>query len=200
MRDRISYFDNPFFSVGQHEYYADIGAYNGDTIQEFLKCTRGWYSRIYAVEPEAENFNCLQAFVRNKALEHISLFQCGCWNEDMELSFGVDAERSSISVTSQSQDKKIKVFPLDSLLADCQVTLVKINYLHGMSETIEGMKGILKTQAPRLAITVGFDNWSLIRIPHIIKEINPDYNLHLGFLAPMPARLVLFAEKQGGIR
>lgn len=42
-----------------NEVYVDLGAYNGDTIEEVLQHTRGKYIRIYAVEPDRKNFrNC----------------------------------------------------------------------------------------------------------------------------------------------
>lgn len=42
-----------------NEVYVDLGAYNGDTIEEVLQHTRGKYIRIYAVEPDRKTSrNC----------------------------------------------------------------------------------------------------------------------------------------------
>lgn len=40
--------------------YVDLGAYDGDTVEEFLNLTRGCFHRIYAVEPDSKNFVKLQ--------------------------------------------------------------------------------------------------------------------------------------------
>ena len=60
-------------------------------------------------------------------------------------------------------------------------------------ESLEGAENILREQKPKLAITVGFDEWGIIKIPQIIKKINSDYKIYLRYGAPMPARLILFA-------
>ena len=40
------------FSWSEEETYADLGAYNGDTIREFLQMTNNKYNRIFAAEPD----------------------------------------------------------------------------------------------------------------------------------------------------
>jgi hypothetical protein len=44
-------------SFGEDEIYADLGAYTGDTVEQFLKYTGGRYESIYAVEPSRRNFS-----------------------------------------------------------------------------------------------------------------------------------------------
>ena len=39
-----------------HEHFADLGAYNGDTIRELLGYTGGAYASITALEPDRRNF------------------------------------------------------------------------------------------------------------------------------------------------
>ena len=48
--------------LGDNEVYVDLGAYNGDTIGEFLHYTGGSYRKIVALEPNAKTLpNCRQA-------------------------------------------------------------------------------------------------------------------------------------------
>ena len=42
--------------LGRAETYADLGAYNGDTVDEFLHFTGGEYREMIALEPNAKNF------------------------------------------------------------------------------------------------------------------------------------------------
>ena len=46
---------------------------------------------------------------------------------------------------------------------------------------------------PKLAVTVGFDEYALLSIPMLIKAINPTYKIYLRFADAMPARLLLLA-------
>lgn len=190
----INYFNNPCFVLQEDEVYVDVGAYTGDSLELFLKESGGRYKKIYAYEPEEENYILLKKFVKNNHLMNVVCEQTGTWNKKEKLYFNLDEESSSISVTSSKvQSTEINVDALDSMLGDEDVTLIKINFLSGVRETIEGMKQIMIQRKPRLVITVGFDEFALLSIPILIKEINPEYNLYLRFAAAMPARLLLFA-------
>lgn len=47
------------FSWSDRERYVDLGAYNGDTLREFLALTDGQYEHLDAVEPDPKNLrNC----------------------------------------------------------------------------------------------------------------------------------------------
>ena len=69
------------FSFGEEEIYMDLGAYNGDTIQEFLKLTQKHYNKILAVEPDPKNYKKLTDYVRKNQLQNINCLQAGVWNE-----------------------------------------------------------------------------------------------------------------------
>ncbi len=46
--------------LGNNELYVDLGAYNGDTIDEFLSYSGGSYRKIVALEPNGKNFKQTQ--------------------------------------------------------------------------------------------------------------------------------------------
>lgn len=188
-KERVSYFCNPFFKISASETYVDAGAYNGDSIDDFLSVTDSFCS-IFAFEPEKESYEILEKKVNNLNNRDIHIYNYGLFDRDTSLFFSEDKESSSIISRS---NKSIIVKKLDDVIKGAQVSLIKINYLHGVSETLFGAQEILKTQKPKLAIMVGFDEYQIIRIPQIIKSINPSYKLSLRFASAMPSRLVLFA-------
>lgn len=190
----LNYFKNPVFVLREDEVYADIGAYTGDSLELFLKETGGRYKKIYAYEPEEKNFLLLKEYVEAQGLKNVVCEQTGTWNKREKLRFALDEESSGISQTAlQNRSVEIEVEALDSLLKEEEVTLIKINFLSGVKETVEGMKRIMRQYKPKMVITVGFDEYALLSIPELIKDINPDYKLYLRFAAAMPARLLLFA-------
>ncbi len=70
--------DEPFKNIlklGKSESYVDLGAYNGDTIDEFLKYTEGSYKKITALEPNSKNFAKLKAHCSE--MKNITLWQLG---------------------------------------------------------------------------------------------------------------------------
>lgn len=192
--ESFHYFNNPVFTLRRDEVYVDVGAYTGDSLELFLEETSGCYKRIYAYEPEEKNFLQLKRYVEEKALKNVVCEQTGTWNKKEKLLFALDEESSGISqIGGKNRSVEIEVNALDSLLGEEEVTLIKINFLSGVKETIEGMRRIMGKYRPKLIITVGFDEYALLSIPMLVKEINPDYKLYLRFAAAMPARLLLFA-------
>ena len=83
------------FSFGEEETYVDLGAYNGDTIQEFLQLTRGRYRKIVALEPDPKNYKRLRDFVQQNNLENVSCLQAGVWNECGVLELAGNGGRQS---------------------------------------------------------------------------------------------------------
>lgn len=186
--DSVSYYNNPFFKVS-HESYVDMGAYNGDSIKDFINSDPA-YRNILAFEPDRISFGALSQYAKS-IKNNIYLFMLGGWNRKTTLSFSETDESSSI-VDGQGSDS-IMVDRLDSVLDGEKVTLIKINYFYGVKETLEGAEKILMEQKPNIVITVGFDMFSIIDITKIIKKINPQYRLSLRFGSAMPARLFLYA-------
>lgn len=68
------------FSFGDSETYVDAGAYNGDTIQEFLELTDHQYKKILALEPDPKNFKKLEENIRQKAIENTVCIPAGVWS------------------------------------------------------------------------------------------------------------------------
>lgn len=99
------------FQFGMDETFVDLGAYDGDTIKEFLNC-HGFasYREMATLEPDSKNFKKLQRFVEEAGLEHVHLLNKGIWNEERTLSFAASGGRQS----ALQSDGKVEV-PVDSV-------------------------------------------------------------------------------------
>ena len=75
------------------ESYLDLGAYRGDTIEEFLNYTDGSYRNITALEPDRKTFAKLKAYAGN--MKNTQLFNMGIWSEDTDLNFEGSLGRGS---------------------------------------------------------------------------------------------------------
>ena len=69
------------FSFGGAETYVDAGAYDGDTVEEFLRLTGRKYKKIYAVEPDSKNYKKLEEFVRINGIKNLECIPAGLWRE-----------------------------------------------------------------------------------------------------------------------
>lgn len=68
------------FSWSDRERYVDLGAYNGDTLREFLALTDGQYEHLDAVEPDPKNFKKLRIFVESQQIRKCALHQKAIWS------------------------------------------------------------------------------------------------------------------------
>lgn len=58
----------PGFTLSKDEIFVDCGAYDGDTIKIFRDITNDKFKKIYAFEPEKENFLKLEAFINSSGI------------------------------------------------------------------------------------------------------------------------------------
>lgn len=89
--------------------------------------------------------------------------------------------------------KMVDVKPLDDLFEySDNISLLKINYLKGVKEALQGGSHILKVHKPKLSIAVGLDCRNIIVLPMLIKRINPEYKLYLRYNSSMLSSLMLY--------
>lgn len=198
MKSDNHYFSNDLFCCDEREHFLDLGAYTGDTIAEFFSFSKGKYDEIIAFEPEEDSFLTLEKYVQNQKLKNVELYKLGCYSKKTRLFF--DEKEESSSITTKECGSFIDVVDLDSCLENRKITVVKLNYLYGVRETLEGMKYLLKKNIPKVAIVVGFDKFTVVDVIRFFNEgldMGKDrYKMVLRFNDAMPSRLVFYACKR----
>ena len=205
------------FSFGGEETYLDLGAYNGDTVQEFLQLTRGRYKKIVALEPDPKNFKKLTDFVRQNELKKITCLQAGVWNDcgSLELtgnggrqSTFWEADRSGFATQSLSQTgsmkKKIKkqqvtVVSVDSVLGNDHADYMKFDVEGVEKEALEGAAGHLMPDGngalPKLLVASYHHDEDLFALPLLLWKLQPEYKIYLRKHPYVPAwEINIFAK------
>ncbi|MFR4972227.1 MAG: FkbM family methyltransferase [Butyricicoccus pullicaecorum] len=106
------------------ECFADLGAYNGDTIRELLSYTDGAYDSITALEPDKRNFKKLSRYAEESLTGKVELVQAGGWSEDTVLTFAAKAGRNS-ALAKQGIPTQMR--SLDSVLGGAPCTMLKLD-------------------------------------------------------------------------
>ncbi len=172
-----------------NEIYADLGAYRGDTIEEFLDITNGKFDSIYALEPDSKNYQKLEETIAGLSIteeqrSRIHTYPLASWSGKMVLPFDGGGGRSS----SLNTGKRIAhTTDLDSLLNGARVTYVKMDVEGADKETLHGMEQTLKRWQPKLAIYAYHRTEDLFDIPEIIWDAVPDYRIYLRHHPYIPA-------------
>jgi hypothetical protein len=86
------------FHFGTEEVYVDGGAYNGDTIKEFLQLTQGRYKKIFAVEPDKRNYKKLTEYVSSSNLANVQCLEKGLWSTSGRRAFSANSGRQATFV------------------------------------------------------------------------------------------------------
>lgn len=164
--------------LGQSENYLDLGAYNGDTIFEFLELTGG-YRAIYAFEPDPHNFKKLSAAVAS--LDDLTLYPYASWNESTTLTFSGKGGRNCAMLPSLPGQYKhlhpVEAVPVDSLNLPC--SYVKMDVEGAEAQTLLGMQQLLNTHHPKLLISCYHKPDDFITIPLLLNKLCPGYRMYM---------------------
>lgn len=167
-----------------HECFADLGAYNGDTIRELLSYTDGAYDSITALEPDKRNFKKLSRYAEESLTGKVELVQAGGWSEDTVLTFAAKAGRNS-ALAKQGIPTQMR--SLDSVLGGAPCTMLKLDVEGAEHQALLGAQQTIKTHHPRLNVACYHRNEDLFDLPALLKELDSSYKLYLRHHPYVPA-------------
>lgn len=186
-------YDLPELNISPSESFVDVGAWEGDSIEAFLKKTDNRYEHIYAVEPDPWIFEKLLYKFNEK--QNISMFQCGLGKQEGE--FYLSAEKSQSTFLSQTVtniNQKVNVTTIDQLFACKSISLIKIFVPFMFLDILKGGLNCIRQNNPRLIINVTADDkFLLFDTVQWLINLNKNYRLSLRFDFPMPTRMFLYA-------
>ena len=184
----MQYFPNDIISISNHEIFVDCGAYTGDTFTEFLKISKGEYSKYYGWEPDSKNF----AVLKKLADQHPRLIPInyGVYSSYQKMNFSESHGRTD-SVLQTNGDMSIEVNSIDNICTDA--TFIKMDIEGAELEALEGADSTIQNNAPTLAISIYHRPEHLYKIPLLINKINPKYKLFVRHHSTISNELVLYA-------
>lgn len=171
--DKNEVFEN-ILHFGENESYLDLGAYRGDTVEEFLNYCGGKYESITALEPDRRTYKKLCDYLED--VPNSTAFQKAIYSESKTLLFSSKAGRQS---TISAKGEEIEATTVDELCKDKKVTYIKMDVEGAESDAFEGAKATLKTQKPKLNIALYHRSRDIFELPLKIAAINPEYKFYL---------------------
>ena len=162
------------------ENILDLGAYDGDTIREFLDATGNTYRYITALEPDEKNFKKL---LRNtEELDNIACLNMGAWDQKDTLIFAKKAGRNS---KLSAEGVSVQVTDIDSL--ELAPTFIKMDIEGSEYKALCGAKNTIETYAPKLYVCAYHRNEDLFQLPMKILELNAQYKIYFRHSKYIPA-------------
>lgn len=160
--------------LNEDESYLDLGAYNGDTIEEFLNYTNGKYKSITAFEPSAKSFKKLSDYCSN--LDNVSLWQLGSYNRNTTVNFNTKSGRNC---AIDENGVPVQVARADTILCGKKITYAKLDVEGAEKETFEGMENTIKLFKPKLNVAAYHRSEDIFSLILQLYKINPDYKFYL---------------------
>jgi len=160
----------------------DLGAYNGDTVHEFVQKTDGKYKQIYALEPDKRNFKKLSKTTEDVC--NINIFNVACWNEDTTLTFSNKSSRQSMISKTGTE---VSARSVDSILDGNIATYIKYDVEGAEKQAIIGTENTIKKYSPKLLVALYHRDEDIFELPLLIKKLNPNYTFYLRHYPYIPA-------------
>lgn len=187
------YFSAEFLKVSCSEALVDCGAFQGDSIEDFLKWTGGDYSSIVAFEPDKNNIAGLKAFVVNKTLDFVKVVEAGAYDFQGELKFHRTESDEMMSRVQKDGEISIKVDTIDNVCKGMHPTFIKMDVEGSEKKALTGARQTIMDNHPVLAISAYHKKDDLFVLMKLIKELWGGYKFYFRLHKALAIDAVLYA-------
>ncbi|QWN28935.1 FkbM family methyltransferase [Xanthomonas phaseoli pv. phaseoli] len=196
-----------FFKFNDEEVYVDGGAFNGDTIEGFLRACKGDFKRIHSFEPSIHNNNLIRSrlnLLQDQYLKPlapaITLHEKGLWDSNTTLKFnpgqivpdfeipGLFQTQSAhlvesniighIYEKSREEDVAITV-PVTTIdeATERTATFIKLEIEGSELKALHGARETIEKNRPKMAISAYHKPEDLLTLTKFVKEMEKDYQI-----------------------
>lgn len=171
--EQKQYFDFELYDLSEDEIVVDAGAYIGDTLEQYLVCSKGKYLHYYAFEAEKNTYNILCETIKKGSYKNVSPICAGLWDKNTYVEFE-SVKYGSNKIVENKQRGNIKVVSLDEYLEGKPVSFIKMDIEGSEYQALTGMKKTIHEFLPILAFSVYHKRDDFFKLLSIIENNNSD--------------------------
>ncbi len=171
------YFEPDIFKNNAGDVFADVGAYIGDSVEDYVRTYGIGYKKIYAYEISSDSCGKIHEMVTDLRLHDVEVRQKGIGGTHGEMFLGESTSDASANQLKSEGNEKIEVVTLDEDAPD--VTFIKMDIEGAEREALRGSRIIISKNHPKLAVCVYHGYEDLWMLPAMINEMNPKYHFYL---------------------
>jgi FkbM family methyltransferase len=173
------YFPPRLFRPREDECFVDCGAYNGDSLRDFVEWTGGKFRKAIAFEADPENFAALNRTVEADARlrGRVEAIAEAVGGERCTLRF--EASGQGNAAISALGGIEVQCTTLDEALGDEQATYIKMDIEGAELDALTGGSRVLRRDTPSLAICAYHLQDHLWKVPARISGLLPSGRLLL---------------------
>lgn len=166
----------------ESEIYADLGAYTGDTVLQFINRVGGKYEKIIAIEPNERNLKKLKE--NTMGLENI--YAIGAAAADYDGTTTVTKGSGRMIRRSQS-GVSVRCVKLDTVLNGEKCTYIKYDVEGSELSALKGSENTIKKYAPKLCAAIYHRVEDIFELPLYVGSLRQDYRLYMRHFPCYPA-------------
>jgi FkbM family methyltransferase len=159
----------------------DCGAFDGDTLRDFLSIRNEAFRHFIAIEPDRLTFGKLSACVEVLApalREKITLLNCAVGATRGTIAFDESGALSSRS--SDAGASQVESLPITDVTASWRpVTYIKMDIEGAEFDALKGAHPVIETDKPVVAVCVYHTQRDLWRLPLYLHRMVPGYRFFL---------------------
>lgn len=186
------YFDKDIIRFSENEIFVDCGAFDGDSVIDFISCAKiqniSSYDKIYAFEADEANVEKMRKKLSD--CKNIEIVAKGVYDRSGSLYFS-QGDFTNSRVTDAGTE--IKVVTIDETVKNDPVSFIKMDIEGSELKELKGAEKTIKRCKPKLAICVYHRPEDLITIPQYIQSLNPDYKLYFRSYCEQGTESVIYA-------
>lgn len=188
------YFETDFWQFQSDEILVDGGAFDGDSIRDFLERTNRKYEKIYACEPDANNMRALAKYVEREKVFNVELISKGLYSRATILQFESRGDMmSQIIDKSDENGNKLEVDSIDNILNGRRASIIKMDIEGSEMEALKGAKATICNYHPLLFISAYHKKSDLFMIYEYIISLYDGYKFFFRVHKPYAGDAVLYA-------
>lgn len=181
--DSDQYFPNDILEINKikwnEQVYLDFGAYNGDTLIELVKHSKGDVKYYYGVEPDYDNAAALQINLDELNIEG-EVLKVASGKTDGFVNFEQGGGVSSkIVIGNESNSKSVPLVCFDNFPFKHIPSIIKMDIEGSEKDTLYGLEKTIIQNRPILMICLYHTKDDLWEIPIYLKSLINDYKFYL---------------------
>jgi FkbM family methyltransferase len=173
------YFPSDILPKNDEHIFIDVGAFDGDSLKEFIQFTKKEFKRAYCFEPDTNNLKLLHAYINKLPFkDKIITVPKGVSDKSGTLRFSTGTtEFSQNGTLSDEGNIVIDVVSLDEALQNetGKITIIKADIAGAELSLLQGAQNIIKRDKPTIALSVYHKPDDFIVLPQYIKSLVPEY-------------------------
>jgi len=175
-----AYLPNDLFVLRPDEVFVDCGAFDGDTLRDYLHERETPFGKIIALEPDPVNFSKLQQWrdsLRTPINQGVTVLNSAVGDRNGRVRFATTG--TDQAAVSMAGGIEVPILTLDELLRETPPTYIKMDIEGAEQEALVGAGRIIRTYCPVLAICVYHRFDHLWRLPLFIWSLSDQYRFYL---------------------